>query len=90
MNKLIGTRIRNYRFHQKTDAAVLIAAMGLADEAELHRVEEGEQKVTAAQMLAAMKVFGTTMEDMTDPFRLEPGEARWTFRLSPDEQVPAT
>lgn len=89
MNPLIGKRIRNYRIHKEVEPAKLVEAMGLADEAELTRIENAEQAVTAAQIMKAIEVLGTTIDDMTDPFRLEPGEAKWTWRIRPQEDEAA-
>lgn len=83
INPVVGRRMAAYRRTRKMTKTAIAAALGLSGVRELNRIEEGRQKVTAPQVMKAMELFDATMDDMTDPFRLDPGEARWTFRTGP-------
>lgn len=45
--------------------------------------------VAAPQALAAAAALGIAIEDLVDPFRLLPGEARWRVTTRPSEPGPA-
>jgi len=79
-------RIGSYRRHLKMTKTAVATALGLSGVRALNRVEEGRTKVDYPMLQAAMTLFGATLDDMTDPFRLEPGEGRWSFRVRGDEQ----
>lgn len=82
-------RIAAYRRTRKMTKKAVAAGLGLKDVRELNRIEEGRQKVAAPQLAKAMDLFGTTLEEMTDPFRLDPGEGQWSFRVrEPNDEQP--
>src|SRR6516162_733838 len=78
---LIGTRIKALREQKGLSQEDLARALGFKDRQTLSAIETGERRVTAEELLLAVEKLGASLEDFTDPFRLD-GEARFSWRQS--------
>jgi Zn-dependent peptidase ImmA (M78 family)/DNA-binding XRE family transcriptional regulator len=78
---LIGTRIKALREQKGLSQEELARALGFKDRQTLSAIETGERRVTAEELLLAVEKLGASLDDFTDPFRLD-GEAKFSWRQS--------
>ena len=76
---LFGTRIRALREERKLTQDDLAARLGFKDRQTLSAIETGERRLSAEELLLAVKALGTSLETFTDPFLLI-GEGRFSWR----------
>jgi Zn-dependent peptidase ImmA (M78 family)/transcriptional regulator with XRE-family HTH domain len=60
-------------------------ALGFKDRQTVAAIEAGIRKISAEELLRAMKILGKNVDYFTDPFRLA-GEGSFSWRVSPDAQ----
>lgn len=85
LNTHINKRIAAWRRHRGLSRERLAIEMELSGPNELKRIEEGTRAPTAHEVMRAMTALDATLEDLTDPFRLAPGEARFSWRVRSGE-----
>ena len=78
-NALIGRRIKALRKERGLSQDDVTALLGFKDRQTVSAIETGTRRVTAEELLLAMKTLGAPIEYFTDPFRLE-GEGRFSWR----------
>src|SRR5215218_5964492 len=82
---VIGARIKALREEKKLSQDDLARLFGFKDRQTVSAIEMGERRLTADELLLAVRELGTSIEYFTDPFRLV-GEGSFNWRQS---SVPA-
>ena len=77
--KIIATRLRALRKQRGLSQEELSRLLGFNDRQTLSAIETGQRRVSAAELLLAMEKLNATLDDFTDPFRLD-GEAQFSWR----------
>jgi len=80
-NPLIGRRLRALREEKKLSQDELARIFGFKDRQTVSAIETGERRLTADELLRAVKKLGVSLDYFTDPFRLV-GEVRFNWRQS--------
>jgi len=78
----IGARLKAARERAKLTQHDLSKALGFENRQTLASIESGERRLTAEDLLRAVKVLGADLDYFTDSFRLI-GEGRFSFRAQP-------
>lgn len=79
MNELISRRLKAARERAGLTQAQFAEKLGFKDRQTLAAIEAGQRKLSAEELLRALKVLGVELEYLTDPFRLV-GEGRFSWR----------
>ena len=77
--KIIGTRFRALRKKRGLSQEEFSRLLGFNDRQTVSAIETGLRRVSAAELLLAMEKLNATLDDFTDPFRLD-GEAQFSWR----------
>ena len=77
--KIIGMRLRAVRKKRGLSQEELSRLLGFRDRQTVSAIETGLRRVSAAELLLAMEKLNATLDDFTDPFRLD-GEAQFSWR----------
>ncbi len=77
---LFGPRIKAMRESRKLTQEELARHFGFKDRQTISAIETGERRLSAEELLQAAQVFGTTLDDFTDPFVLVGDEGRFSWR----------
>ena len=77
--QFIGTRIKALREERKLSQDDLAQIFGFKDRQTISAIETGERRVTADELMLAVKKFKVTLDYFTDPFMLI-GEGRFSWR----------
>lgn len=77
--KIIGTRIKALRQKRGLTQEDLSHLLGFKDRQTVSAIETGQRRVSADELLLAMEKMNATLDDFTDPFRLD-GEAKFSWR----------
>ena len=83
MQNTIAKRLKAAREQSGLTQQQLSDQLGFKDRQTLAAIETGARKISADELLAAMKALNRDLEYFTDPFRLE-GEGTFTWRSSAD------
>lgn len=75
----IGTRIKALREERKLSQDDLARLFGFKDRQTVSAIETGERRVTAEELVIAVKKLDATLDYFTDPFLLV-GEGRFSWR----------
>jgi Zn-dependent peptidase ImmA (M78 family)/DNA-binding XRE family transcriptional regulator len=81
MNELISRRLKAAREKLDLTQTQLSEKLGFKDRQTLAAIEAGQRKISADELLRAMRVLGVGLEYFTDPFRLD-GEGRFSWRTA--------
>ena len=76
---LIGQRLKALREEKKLSQDDIARLFGFKDRQTVSAIETGERRLSADELLLAVKHFGVSLEYFTDPFRLV-GEGRFNWR----------
>lgn len=79
MNELIQQRLKAAREEAGLTQAELSAKLGFKDRQTLAAIEAGQRKISAEELLRAIKVLALDLDYFTDSFRLA-GEGRFSWR----------
>ena len=79
MTQLIGTRVRALREARGFTQDQLARQLGFNDRQTLSAIETGERRVSAEELLLLVRHLGASLDDFTDPFRLD-GEGKFSWR----------
>ena len=77
--KIIGTRLKALRKKRGLSQEELSRLLGFKDRQTVSAIETGLRRVSAAELLLVMEKLNATLDDFTDPFRLD-GEAQFSWR----------
>lgn len=77
--KIIGIRLRALRKKRGLSQEELSRLLGFKDRQTVSAIETGQRQVSAVELLLAMEKLNATLDDFTDPFRLD-GEAQFSWR----------
>lgn len=77
---LFGPRIKALREARKLTQDELARQFGFKDRQTISAIETGERRLSAEELLQAVRILGTTIEDLTDPFVLIGDEGRFSWR----------
>ncbi|WP_342640176.1 XRE family transcriptional regulator [Rhodoligotrophos ferricapiens] len=80
-NPLIGQRLRVLREEKKLSQDDLARLFGFKDRQTVSAIETGERRLSADELLLAVRELGAPLDYFTDPFRLV-GEGRFNWRQS--------
>lgn len=83
MQTTIAKRIKAAREEAGLTQQQLSDALGFKDRQTVAAIEAGIRKISADELLVAMKILGKDLEYFTDPFRLD-GEGSFSWRSSPE------
>lgn len=83
MNTIICRRLKAARENAGLTQAELSAKLGFKDRQTLAAIEAGQRKLSAEELLRAIRVFGLELDFFTDSFRLA-GEGRFSWRTHAD------
>src|SRR5580704_18169839 len=78
---LIGARIKALREERKLSQDDLARIFGFKDRQTVSAIETGERRLSADELLLAVRELGAPLEYFTDPFRLT-GEGLFNWRQS--------
>lgn len=78
-NALIGQRLKALREEKNLSQDDLARLFGFKDRQTVSAIETGERRLSAEELLVAVKKLGTSLDYFTDPFRLV-GEGRFNWR----------
>jgi Zn-dependent peptidase ImmA (M78 family)/DNA-binding XRE family transcriptional regulator len=78
----IGLRLKAARERARLTQQQFASQLGLEHRQSLASIEAGERRLTAEELLAAVRILGTDLDYFTDSFRLV-GEGRFSFRAKP-------
>ena len=84
MQNVIAKRLRTARQAAGLTQRQLSDRLGFKDRQTLASIESGARKLSADELLLAMKVLGRDLEYFTDPFRLD-GEGSFSWRTSAEK-----
>ncbi len=79
MNELISKRLKAARDKAGMTQAQFSEKLGFKDRQTLAAIEAGQRKLSAEELVRALKVLGVDLDFRTDPFRLV-GEGRFSWR----------
>ena len=79
----IGLRLRVARERAGMTQQALADALGLGHRQTLARIESGERRLSAGELIGAMSFLGVDLDYFTDPFQLI-GEGEFSFRTTTD------
>jgi Zn-dependent peptidase ImmA (M78 family)/DNA-binding XRE family transcriptional regulator len=80
-NPLIGQRLKTLREEKKLSQDDLARLFGFKDRQTVSAIETGERRLSADELLLAVRELGAPLDYFTDPFRLV-GEGRFNWRQS--------
>lgn len=80
-NPLIGQRLRALREEKKLSQDDLARLFGFKDRQTVSAIETGERRLSADELLLAVRELGAPLDYFTDPFRLV-GEGSFNWRQS--------
>lgn len=80
-NPLIGRRLKALREERRLSQDDLARLFGFKDRQTVSAIETGERRLSADELLLAVRELGAPLEYFTDPFRLI-GEGRFNWRQS--------
>jgi Zn-dependent peptidase ImmA (M78 family)/transcriptional regulator with XRE-family HTH domain len=80
-NLLIGQRLKALREEKKLSQDELAHIFGFKDRQTVSAIETGERRLSAEELLIAVRELGAPLDYFTDPFRLV-GEGRFNWRQS--------
>lgn len=83
MNELIGRRLKHAREKLGFTQAQLSEKLGFKDRQTLAAIEAGQRKLSAEELVRAIRVLGVDLDYLTDPLRLV-GEGRFNWRARKD------
>ena len=83
MNELIHRRLKVAREKAGLTQVELSEKLGFKDRQTLAAIEAGQRKISAEELLRAIKVLGLELDFFTDSFRLA-GEGRFSWRAHKD------
>jgi Zn-dependent peptidase ImmA (M78 family)/transcriptional regulator with XRE-family HTH domain len=75
----LGQRLRAFRERRDLSQEALSEKLGFKDRQTLSAIETGERRLSAEEMLRAVRALGVTVEELIDPFQLT-GEGRFSWR----------
>ena len=78
----IGLRLKAARERARLTQQQFASQLGLEHRQTLASIEAGERRLTAEELLTAVRILGTDLDYFTDSFRLV-GEGRFSFRAEP-------
>lgn len=78
---LIGQRLKALREEKKLSQDDLARLFGFKDRQSVSAIETGERRLSADELLLAVRELGAPLDYFTDPFRLV-GEGRFNWRQS--------
>jgi XRE family transcriptional regulator, fatty acid utilization regulator len=81
MRSLIGARIKALREERKLSQDELARIFGFKDRQTVSAIETGDRRLSADELLVAVRKLGAPLEYFTDPFRLV-GEGQFNWRQS--------
>ena len=81
MQNIIAKRLKAARQQAALTQQQLSDRMGFKDRQTIATMEAGSRKVSAEELLGAMKILGRDLEYFTDPLRLD-GEASFSWRTN--------
>jgi XRE family transcriptional regulator, fatty acid utilization regulator len=81
MSSLIGARIKALREERKLSQDELARIFGFKDRQTVSAIETGDRRLSADELLVAVRKLGAPLEYFTDPFRLV-GEGQFNWRQS--------
>jgi XRE family transcriptional regulator, fatty acid utilization regulator len=81
MSSLIGVRIKALREERKLSQDELARIFGFKDRQTVSAIETGDRRLSADELLVAVRKLGAPLEYFTDPFRLV-GEGQFNWRQS--------
>ncbi len=81
MQNIIAKRMKAARLQEKLTQQQLSAQLGFKDRQTLAAIESGLRKVSADELLTAIKVLNRDLDYFTDPFRID-GEGYFSWRTS--------
>lgn len=84
MENVIAKRLKAARKHAGLTQQQLSDRLGFKDRQTLAAIESGLRKLSADELLNAMKVLNRDVEYFTDPFRID-GEANISWRVSAEK-----
>ena len=79
----IGLRLKVARERAGLTQQALADALGLGHRQTLARIESGERRLSAGELMRAMSLLGVDLDYFTDPFQLI-GEGEFSFRTTID------
>lgn len=82
MQALIGQRLKALRETRNLSQDDLARVFGFKDRQTVSAIETGERKLSAEELLTAVRELKTDLDYFTDPFRLVGGEGRFNWRQS--------
>ena len=77
--RIIGTRLKTLRKKRGLSQEEISHLLGFKDRQTISAIETGLRRMSAAELLLAMEKLNATLDDFTDPFRLD-GEAQFSWR----------
>ena len=80
-NPLIGQRLKVLREEKRLSQDDLARLFGFKDRQTVSAIETGERRLSADELLLAVRELGAPLDYFTDPFRLV-GEGRFNWRQS--------
>src|SRR3990167_7179810 len=83
MKELISRRLKAAREKLGLTQAELSTKLGFKDRQTLAAIEAGQRKISAEELLRAIKALGLELDFFTDSFRLA-GEGRFSWRTQKD------
>ncbi len=83
MVALISRRLKHAREKLGLTQAELSAKLGFKDRQTVAAIEAGQRKLSAEELVRAMRALGMDLDYFTDPFRLV-GEGRFSWRTTKD------
>lgn len=83
MKELIGRRLKAAREKLDLTQAQLAGQLGFKDRQILAAIEVGQRKLSAEELVRAVKVLGVDLDYFTDAFRLI-GEGKFSWRAAKD------
>ncbi len=79
----MGLRLKVARQRVGLTQQQLADALGLGHRQTLARIESGERRLSAHELIGAMSILGVDLDYFTDPFQLV-GEGQFSFRTTTD------
>src|ERR1700730_4623461 len=81
MSNLIGTRLKALREDRKMSQEEIARVFGFKDRQTVSAIETGERRLSADELLTAVRKLGATLDYFTNPFLLV-GEGKFSWRQS--------
>lgn len=79
---LIGQRLKALREERHLTQDDLAQMFGFNDRQTVSAIEKGDRKLSAVELLTAVRALSVELDYFTDPFRLVSGEGRFNWRQS--------